>query len=254
MIKPKTEIQKMQPYSPPISGRDSFLRMDFNENTAGCSPKVVKAINRLACGDFSVYPEYGAIINELAGYLKVKPSQVMLSNGSDEAIKCIMDAYVGRKDEVKKILLNLAKRTGDINYVLKLKKESEKDEWKSYFKHLISDSAKKNRNSLLSRIYFHENDFKNAFEYSKNIRDMNYLELLAKKLSNDYPLLSCEIFRKLCFSWVDSGSGWPYKKAGKMLEAIKKLDKQGKVFNKTKNEIISLHKKKYSLMEIIENV
>jgi len=161
---------------------------------------------------------------------------------------------LGRKDEVKKILLNLAKRTGDINYVLKLKKESEKDEWKSYFKHLISDSAKKNRNSLLSRIYFHENDFKNAFEYSKNIRDMNYLELLAKKLSNDYPLLSCEIFRKLCFSWVDSGSGWPYKKAGKMLEAIKKLDKQGKVFNKTKNEIISLHKKKYSLMEIIENV
>ena len=54
--------------------------------------------------------------------------------------------------------------------------------------------------------------------------------------------------------WVDSGSGWPYKKAGKMLEAIKKLDRQGKFFNKTKNEIISKHKKKYSLMGIIENV
>ena len=54
--------------------------------------------------------------------------------------------------------------------------------------------------------------------------------------------------------WIDSGSGWPYKKAGKMLEAIKKLDKQENFFNKTKSKIISKHKKKYSLMEIIENV
>ena len=78
--------------------------------------------------------------------------------------------------------------------------------------------------------------------------------LSTKKLSTPYPLLACEIFKKLCFMWIDSGSGWPYKKAGKMLEAIKKLDKQGKFFNKTKNEIISKHKKKYSLMGIIENV
>src|SRR3989338_3293219 len=160
---------------------------------------------------------------------------------------------LGRKEEVKKILLNLAKITGDINYVLKLKKESDADEWKGYFKQIVSDSAKKSRNSLLSKIYYHESDYKNAFEYSKSIRDMNYLELLAKKLSVDHPLLACNIFKRLCFSWIDSGSGWPYKKAGKMLEAIKKLDKKGDFFNKARAEIISEHKKKYSLMEIIEN-
>lgn len=161
---------------------------------------------------------------------------------------------LGRNEEVKKVLLNLAKITGDINYVLKLKKESSAGEWKSYFTQVISDSEKKSRDSLLSKIYFHESDYKNAFEYSNSIRDTDYLELLAKKLSIKHPLLACNIFRRLCFSWIDSGSGWPYKKAGKMLEAIKKLDKKGDFFNKTRAGIIKEHKKKYSLMEVIEDV
>jgi len=68
------------------------------------------------------------------------------------------------------------------------------------------------------------------------------------------PELACNLFKKLCFAWIKSGSGWPYKKAGKMLESIKLLDKKGNFFKKTKEEIILEHKKKYSLMQIIENV
>ncbi len=161
---------------------------------------------------------------------------------------------LGRKDEVKEILLRLAKITGDIGYALKLKRESNTGEWKSYLKQIVFDSAKKNRNSLLSKLYFYEGDYKNAFEHSKSISDMDYLELLASKLSIEHPLLACSIFKRLCFSWIDSGSGWPYKKAGKMLEAIKKLDVEGTFFTKTKNEIIGGHKKKYSLMELIKDV
>ncbi|MDP2749706.1 MAG: SWIM zinc finger family protein [Nanoarchaeota archaeon] len=161
---------------------------------------------------------------------------------------------LGRNKELKKMLLDMIKEEGDIDDSLRLKKESTEGEWENFLRQIISDAKKKGRNSFLSKVYYHESDFKNAYEYSKEIRDMNYLELLAKKLSLTHPLLACEIFRKLCFILIDSGSGWPYKKAGKMLEAIKKLDKQGKFFNKTKNEIISKHKKKYSLMEIIKNV
>ena len=161
---------------------------------------------------------------------------------------------LGKKQELKKLLYDLSIRLGHLEFILLLKKEVEPKEWKEYLKKLISDSKKKGRNNLLSKIYFHEKEYKNAFEYSHAINDINYLELLAKKLSEEYPLLACEIFRKLCFSWIDSGSGWPYKKAGKMLEAIKKLDKTRIVFTKIKDEIISKHKKKYSLMEIIENV
>ncbi len=161
---------------------------------------------------------------------------------------------LGRNKELKKMLIGMIKEGGNIDDSLRLKKESTEEEWENFLRQIISDAKKRGRDSFLSKVYYYENDFKNAYEHSKEIRDMNYLELLAKKLSTSYPMLACEIFKKLCFLWIDSGSGWPYKKAGKMLEAIKKLDKQGIFFNKTKDEIISKHKKKYSLMEVIKNV
>lgn len=161
---------------------------------------------------------------------------------------------LGRKAEVKKILLNLVKKTWDFNYAIKLKKESREEEWQNYIKQVISEAKKKSKSSFLSRVYYNENDFKSAYEYSGSMRDDNYLELLAKKLSSEYPLLACNLFKKLCFNWINAGSGWPYKKAGKMLEAIKKLDKKGDFFKKTKEEVIMEHKKKYSLMEIIGKV
>jgi len=161
---------------------------------------------------------------------------------------------LGNKKELKKSIFNLLKRTGNFNYFLKLKQECSKGEWKKYLKEIVSHSKSNKRYSLLSRIYYNENDFKDAYEYSKTMTDSNYLELLAKKLSKEYPELACNLFKKLCLNWIKAGSGWPYKKAGKMLEVIKKLDKAGDFFNKTKKEITLAHKKKYSLMHIIEAV
>ena len=34
----------MAPYSPPTAGRAGKLRLDFNENTVGCSPRVIEAL------------------------------------------------------------------------------------------------------------------------------------------------------------------------------------------------------------------
>ena len=174
--------------------------------------------------------------------------------GSIEDKKIDILKKLGKNSELKRLLFGIIMREGDMRYALKLKKESAKSEWQEYLKKIINDSRKKGRNSFLSRLYCNENDFKNAYEHSKSMSDADYLELLAKKLGTQYPKLSCDIFRKLCFIWIKSGSGWPYKKSGKMLEAIKKLDKSGSFFDKTKAEIIKEHKKKYSLMEIIERV
>lgn len=161
---------------------------------------------------------------------------------------------LGRNEEAKKIILDMVKTTGDFSYAARLKKESDKGEWHDTFRQIVSDSRKKNRNNLLSRMYYGENDFKRAYEHSGDSSDADYLELLAKKLGTSHPTLACKLFRRLCFDWINAGSGWPYRKAGKMLESIRRLDKQGKLFEKTKNEIIALHKRKYSLMEIIKNV
>jgi len=156
--------------------------------------------------------------------------------------------------ELKKSLLTLTKKLGNITYALQLKQEASAEEWKKYSKEIINHSKNNNQDSFLSRFYYEEREFKNAYEYSKNLHDAAYLELLAKKLSNEYSELSCDLFKKLCFHFIGQGSGWPYQKAGKMLEALHKIDKMGNIFRKTKNEIIKLHGKKYSLMAIVERV
>lgn len=180
---------------------------------------------------------------------KTKDSSWSVENKKLEILK-----KLGRNGEYKILLLSMIKKEGDINDAVRLKKESTKEEWRSFLKQIIADAEKNGRNSFLSRAYYNENDFKSAYEYSKGIKDLNYLELLAKKLSSAYPLLACEVFKKLCFMWIDTGSGWPYKKAGKILEEIKKLDRKNDFFSKTKLEIIKEHKKKYSLMKIIEKI
>ncbi|MDP2907024.1 MAG: SWIM zinc finger family protein [Nanoarchaeota archaeon] len=158
---------------------------------------------------------------------------------------------LGKKEELKESLLNMLKKTADLNYFLKLKEESPKEEWKNYLKEILSHAKSKKQNAIVSRICYYEDDLKNAYEYSKGMTDTDYLELLAKKLGSTHPKLACELYKKLCTAWINAGSGWPYKKAGKMLEAIKKLDRNGSFFHKTKEEIIKEHKKKYSLMQII---
>ncbi len=100
MIQPKKAVQEMEPYYPPIEGRESILRFDFNENTIGCSPKVIRAISKIQIEKLSMYPEYEKFREILARYLKVEKNQVMLTNGTDEAIKCIIDTYVAKGDEI----------------------------------------------------------------------------------------------------------------------------------------------------------
>jgi histidinol-phosphate aminotransferase len=100
MIKAKESVQRMKPYNPPTAGRVDFVRLDFNENTWGCSPKVVKALKSLSADEISTYPDYGELRKKLAKYLKVKKGEVFPTNASDEAIKIVMDVYVDNGQEV----------------------------------------------------------------------------------------------------------------------------------------------------------
>ena len=43
-IKPRPAVVAMAPYSPPTGGRSDKLRLDFNENTVGCSPQVIDSL------------------------------------------------------------------------------------------------------------------------------------------------------------------------------------------------------------------
>jgi histidinol-phosphate aminotransferase len=91
----------MAPYNPPTAGRAGKLRLDFNENTVGCSPQVIESLRASLTADgLAVYPEYGEAKSEIAAYFGVLPEQLLFTNGTDEAIQVVMNTYVDDGDEV----------------------------------------------------------------------------------------------------------------------------------------------------------
>jgi histidinol-phosphate aminotransferase len=72
----------IQGYPDPGEG----LRLHLNENTGGCSPRVIDAIRRLQPTDISTYPSYPSLVLTIARYFGVDPEWVLLTNGLDEGI------------------------------------------------------------------------------------------------------------------------------------------------------------------------
>jgi len=111
----RPEVESLQAYSAPLEGRRGLLRLDFNENTVGPSPKVVEAIRAIPADHYAIYPEYDgmreAVLASLAetpgtiaaavASLREQPArrpslqieQVGLFNGVDAAIHAVFQAY-----------------------------------------------------------------------------------------------------------------------------------------------------------------
>jgi histidinol-phosphate aminotransferase len=101
MIEPREAVRKMAPYHPPSAGRDGKLRLDFNENTVGCSPAVIEFLReRLTASQLSIYPEYVDAIRELAAFFGVSEDEFTMTNGTDEAIQVLVNTFVDDGDEV----------------------------------------------------------------------------------------------------------------------------------------------------------
>jgi histidinol-phosphate aminotransferase len=101
VLLPRDAVLRMAPYSPPTGGRAGKLRLDFNENTVGASPRVVESIREnLNEAMLSVYPEYSETKRDLAAFFGVEPEDFILTNGTDEAIQVLVTTYVDDGDEV----------------------------------------------------------------------------------------------------------------------------------------------------------
>jgi histidinol-phosphate aminotransferase len=70
----------------PVITPSSGLRLHLNENTAGCSPKVLSAIHALTREQAAFYPDYEEAIGAVASRLGVREEEVLLTNGLDEGI------------------------------------------------------------------------------------------------------------------------------------------------------------------------
>jgi len=100
-LSPRQAVLRMAPYHPPTGGREHKLRLDFNENTVGCSPAVIAALRDYASAEaLTVYPEYESARRDLAAFFGVAEAEMLLTNGTDEAIQVLINTFVDAGDEV----------------------------------------------------------------------------------------------------------------------------------------------------------
>jgi len=96
---PRARVKAMKEYHPPLGDRET-LRLDFNENTVACSPKVREALGRISAGSLTRYPEREPVEAIVAAHLGLAPAQVVLTNGVDEAIHVLFEAFLDAGDEL----------------------------------------------------------------------------------------------------------------------------------------------------------
>ncbi|MFH1202166.1 MAG: histidinol-phosphate transaminase [Candidatus Omnitrophota bacterium] len=104
----RKDIDKLEPYQPgkPIDevkrelGLKKVIKVASNENPLGPSPLSLEAINK-ALGDINRYPDGSCFYlkKALAKNLRVKPSNLILGNGSDELIDIIIKAFLNEDEE-----------------------------------------------------------------------------------------------------------------------------------------------------------
>jgi histidinol-phosphate aminotransferase len=87
-------ILQRKTYEAPAEGRLNKMRLDFNENTSGCGPAVLRALRKLTPQQVAMYPEYAAPTRRIAAYFGVSEHELLLTNGGDDALRVFFDAFV----------------------------------------------------------------------------------------------------------------------------------------------------------------
>jgi len=98
MLEAREAVKNLHAYRPPLAGRTG-LRLDFNESTVGCSPRVLARLRSLDTELLARYPEREPVEKEVADFLGLDPAQVLLTNGVDEAIHLLCSTYLDPGDE-----------------------------------------------------------------------------------------------------------------------------------------------------------
>ncbi|MGB9403519.1 MAG: histidinol-phosphate transaminase [Candidatus Acidiferrales bacterium] len=98
MLKARAALDTLKEYHPPLSGRDG-LRLDFNENTIGCSPRVLRKLASITADELSRYPQREPAERIVADFLQMSAAQTLLTNGVDEGIHLLCLAFLDPGDE-----------------------------------------------------------------------------------------------------------------------------------------------------------
>jgi len=98
VLKARESVRTLKEYHPPLGDREG-LRLDFNENTAGCSPRVLECLRNLDAEVLAKYPVREKGESAVATQLGISTYELLLTNGTDEAIHLICETYLEPGDE-----------------------------------------------------------------------------------------------------------------------------------------------------------
>lgn len=85
----------------PKQGRYQYHRYDMNENPEGLPEEFVASVLKEITPQFlSIYPEPDNFIRKYATFVGVKPENVLTTNGSDMAIRYILETFGEKEKEV----------------------------------------------------------------------------------------------------------------------------------------------------------
>jgi histidinol-phosphate aminotransferase len=98
-LRARQVVETLKEYHPPLGGREG-LRMDFNENIGGCSPRVLAKLRSFEPELLNRYPERESTERSTAEFMGLTPENVLLTNGVDEAIHLLCETYLQPGDEV----------------------------------------------------------------------------------------------------------------------------------------------------------
>src|ERR1700686_429791 len=87
-------ILQRKTYEAPAEGRLNKMRLDFNENTSGCGPAVLRALRKLTPQQLAMYPEYVKPTRRIAAYFRISEQELLLTNGGDDALRVFFDAFL----------------------------------------------------------------------------------------------------------------------------------------------------------------
>ncbi|MEI8377674.1 MAG: aminotransferase class I/II-fold pyridoxal phosphate-dependent enzyme [bacterium] len=93
MVEPKKQLKNAIGYEP-TSEKKYSMKLDFNENLIGPSPKVLDAIKKIDKETIMLYPAYESLTTAIAQYQGISQDMVLPTNGADEALNYIINTFV----------------------------------------------------------------------------------------------------------------------------------------------------------------
>ncbi len=100
----KKVIQNLARTSYSKESRFNYSRLDYNENSIGLNDDILKEIlSSIKVENIAAYPEVFSLYEQLSIFLGVNEEELILTNGSDAAIRFYFESYTSSNEKVMTI-------------------------------------------------------------------------------------------------------------------------------------------------------